>query len=286
MKFPVIVETEADWGWSIPKFEGIYVDRDAKQWRRKLDGYEGKITELLSMPTVGINDEKKSRVVIFEDQYSNYGVFSTDEAGLIKFEVEHEYNRLQKNKQYAVRFHVGEKDLLAPAKGYRGYLKDSGQFVSMKDKIEKLPKAKRLIGAIHGYVWGPAVVYGTDINSRKAKPLIRRLVAAGESGVDEPAKWVWEQLNKEEKKTLKEAAKSEWVYAYQKNMLAAGIDRIAKDRKLQNTKAFGEYTSRVGELRKEASVAEVVKGNFEVLNSHLGMYLMDMRNGVMEYLLE
>jgi hypothetical protein len=72
-------------------------------------------------------------------------------------------------KEYGLAFELGTNSLVEPARLYRRWLIQRGEFVSLKDKIHQTPEAEKLLGAAHVYLWGNGV----------SSNMIHQLAAAG-----------------------------------------------------------------------------------------------------------
>ncbi|QQE12755.1 hypothetical protein JD969_04645 [Planctomycetota bacterium] len=269
--FPIITEQSNDKAWTLPIFEGIYVNKHATQWRDKLSRIEGEsLTEKLSMPAIGILGQNAMRIVIFEDQYSNYIESSQDTQGNLQFSIAHRFNRLQKNKSYSVLFKIQNNDLLGVAKAYRQYVIETDQFVSLSDKFEYAPQGKRMIGAIQGYLWGDKLVYGDDLNSKQCKAFAKRLIAASENKKDSAATWWWGNMTEEQQKQVREVAAEEWVSMYTKNNFSLIIDQFAQNIEVQNTPVFQSFTDPNVKLSTETPIHKVVEANMAVFQQAYG----------------
>ncbi|WP_432797579.1 glycoside hydrolase [Poriferisphaera sp. WC338] len=248
--FPIIKEIDSQDEWIMPFFEGVRITHDNKVWRNKLLTIKNEsLLEKLSFPAFSLHNPQNNtaRVYLIQDQFHNTLTFSSsspqpkssasetalsavDSDKPIQLTITHAFTPVQKERSYTVRFSLDKPDdLLLPAKKYRTYLKQTGQFVSLKDKIKITPKAQRLIGAIHAYVWGPQIVDGNDLSPKAAKAFATKIIIAENQNHKETltAK-IWSMLTPAEQTLIKEIAAEEWVNAYQRRKLAAILDRLIR----------------------------------------------------------
>ncbi len=148
----------------LPLHEGYYIPADDAAWRDELIHAHGEVntTEDLTLPVIGLSWPDRVLSVLFATPFNNTVRFAADGQGTA-MTVEHAFNALNQTDAYTVVAHLDGPDWLAPAKRYRQWLQAQGGFVSLKDKLDRLPDGGKLIGASHVYLWGDRLLVEQDV---------------------------------------------------------------------------------------------------------------------------
>ncbi len=153
--WPVIENTESIQGYIFPFFEGSYVPTDDLTWRDFLcDRGPINTTAGLSMPFWGLDLGERTLTYILTNPFNNQILFRETETSDLGMRVSHAFTPNWERKRYGVRLSLGAASPIEPAKQYRQWLIEKGEFVSFAEKIEKVPAAEKLRGAAHVYLWG------------------------------------------------------------------------------------------------------------------------------------
>ena len=153
--WPVIENTESIHGYIFPFFEGSYVPKDDLTWRDFLcDRGPINTTAGLSMPFWGLDLGERTLTYILTNPFNNQIHFSETAMSDLGMRVSHAFTPNWERKRYGVRLSLGAGSPVEPAKQYRQWLIEKGEFVSFPEKIEKVPAAEKLLGAAHVYLWG------------------------------------------------------------------------------------------------------------------------------------
>ena len=153
--WPVIENTESIHGYIFPFFEGSYVPKDDLTWRDFLcDRGPINTTAGLSMPFWGLDLGERTLTYILTNPFNNQIHFSETATSDLGMQVSHAFTPNWERKRYGVRLSLGAASPVEPAKQYRQWLIENGEFVSFAEKIEKVPAAEKLLGAAHVYLWG------------------------------------------------------------------------------------------------------------------------------------
>ena len=165
-------------GWILPMSEGRYVPVDDEQWIEHLVG-RGPMntTASLSMPWIALDLDGATLTFVFENAFDNEVCFFDDE-GRLGVRVTHRFQENWNQHEYAVTVLVGEDSPIAPARLYRDWLRERGELVTMPEKIARLPRAERLLGAVHMYLWGNQTLAREDIPRPHWSDFCRRLISA------------------------------------------------------------------------------------------------------------
>ena len=108
----------------------------------------------LSMPFWGLDLGERTLTYILTNPFNNQIHFSETETSDLGMRVSHAFTPNWERKRYGVRLSLGAGSPVEPAKQYRQWLIEKGEFVSFAEKIEKVPAAEKLLGAAHVYLWG------------------------------------------------------------------------------------------------------------------------------------
>ncbi|MGL4605661.1 MAG: glycoside hydrolase [Iodobacter sp.] len=151
-------------GLLLPLFEGSYIPTQDKAWRKALaNEYSGiNTTEGLSLPALGLDYGPQVISVLFANPFNNQLNFKPGQEG-IGIAASHDFTSLDFSRPYEVQIALNGSDWLAPAKRYRQWSQDNGQFVSLKEKLAAAPDGEKLIGASHVYVWGQRLLSPSDV---------------------------------------------------------------------------------------------------------------------------
>lgn len=153
--WPVIENTESTHGYIFPFFEGSYVPKDDITWRDFLrDRGPINTTAGLSMPFWGLDLGERTLTYILTNPFNNQIHFSETETFDLGMQVSHAFTSNWERKRYGIRISLGGASPVEPAKQYRQWLIEKGEFVSFAEKIEKVPATEKLLGAAHVYLWG------------------------------------------------------------------------------------------------------------------------------------
>lgn len=169
LTWPIVEGTSALRGYILPFSEGSYVPRDDTTWQDFLCE-QGPLntTAGLSMPFWGLDFAHSTLTYILTNPFNNKLAFSkTAEFGL-GMQVSHAFTPNWKRKRYGIRIALGEASPIAPAKQYRRWLMENGEFVSFAEKVARLPDAEKLLGAAHIYLWGGKLLSQYDVTDWKA----------------------------------------------------------------------------------------------------------------------
>ena len=156
--WPVSGPPDADVSYIIPKAEGLLISpRDqiwlSKAWPRQLDTMSD-----FSLPLWGVMGRGYTLTFILSNPFDNEFIFR-DTGGGLAWSVQHEFKRNWSKKEFGCDIVLGPESPIEPARIFRRRLIDSGQFVSMREKIARTPEAEKLLGAPHAYLWNlsPAI---------------------------------------------------------------------------------------------------------------------------------
>lgn len=155
--FPRIGEQTGLKAWILPFGEGNYVPAKDNAWRQHLlQTGAFNTTEGLSFPAWGLDFGRFGITYLLTNPYNNE--FQFEEKGNRLFgALTHQFTKNTKRKEYEVQIALGTASPLEVAKRYRTWLQNSSQFVTLREKIQRVPEAGRLQGAAHVYLWGDGV---------------------------------------------------------------------------------------------------------------------------------
>lgn len=209
--------------WILPLHEGSYVPSDHAEWLQYLTGRGATdTTEGLSMPFWGLDCGDYTLTYIATNELNNAFRFEARD-GRLTMRFLHEFTRNWDRKEYGFVVRLGGPSPIEPARKYREWLVDRGEFVSMREKIERTPDVAKLLGAAHIYLWGDKLLTRHDVRDWPAfvttlrtstTPPVRRLIA---------------RLSDDATAALADIDVDDLVYKYLKNTLTDGISDALSD---------------------------------------------------------
>lgn len=156
--WPIIREAKPLKALVWPRWEGCYIPLDDPKWIVHLVKYgEWNTLEGITMPFWGLDCGDYSLTCIITNPCNNRIVFSKTD-GRLEARFTHEFtpNNAVKEYGFVIRL-AGNPSPVEPARQFRKWLIESGKFVSMQEKMKRVPRASRLLGAPHVYLWGDGV---------------------------------------------------------------------------------------------------------------------------------
>lgn len=222
-------ETDHEFNWPVitgdqyylPLGEGKRVPKDDPVWNGYLKGKTFAVMEQLSMPFWSAAQGDHAIVTVLENPYRSNLIFSETKENI--FTLNHEFPKIDPQKEQRFRFYLTDNDPVAAAKIYRSYVMEKGEFVTLKEKEAKNPDIQKLYGAPHIYLWGELIISPENVDWQA----FRR---AMDSSVMEYLKWSIAQLDSGEEavNALAEIATQNYVGEYQKDILCRALSELLK----------------------------------------------------------
>jgi hypothetical protein len=149
----------------VPRDEGSYVPLDDPEWMDHLvsEG-RGRLMEGFSMPFIGIDFGEVTATVISATPFNTEYEFQRLPTG-VALGLKHQFTRLDRTKDYGFVVRFGAGSPVEPAKVYRQWLQEQEGFVSYATKMKRVPRAERLLGAMHAYLWEAGYLHRLDIKN-------------------------------------------------------------------------------------------------------------------------
>jgi hypothetical protein len=110
-------------------------------------------TDGLSMPFWGLDYGDHTVTYLLTNPFNNTLAFR-DASGKLIARFTHQFTRNHPVKEYGLEISLGPGSPVEPARRYRRWLVERGEFVRMKEKIRRTPDAAKLLGAAQAYLWG------------------------------------------------------------------------------------------------------------------------------------
>jgi hypothetical protein len=267
--FPVIPETVSAKGWILPFFEGVYAPCGDDKWAAFLTSRgEMNTTADLTMPFLGLDHGHATLTCILTNPFNNQLEFRRGPEQALRARLTHQFTRNHPMKEYGVIFEVGTNSLVEPARLYRQWLIQRGEFVSFKDKIRKTPEAQKLLGAAHAYLWGHELLTQADVTDWKK--FAREIKVQGEAPSASPAKRLWSLMKPEVRDCVTQLVQAESADRYMKSLIADDLNRLLMEPNLYDEVAWRgialdtECATLLKSDRARLSQADLCR-----LNSHL-----------------
>ncbi len=236
--WPIIPATQQIRGYILPMFEGVYAPANDKVWMDHLIDYGPMDTTAdLSMPFVGLDYGGRTVTYIFGNIFDNRIVFQRNKRA-VDTSVTHTFVGNWDRWEYTVVIELGDGSPVTPAKKYRDYLVERGELVTMAQKIGANPRADRLLGAAHAYLWDAGVFSHPDATDWKgfcAKLVEEDDAEAGDA--DTIGKRLWESLNGDGRQAVADIVGEQWPSKYLKSIAAAQVSAFLESELVQSADA-------------------------------------------------
>lgn len=155
--WPVFEQDAKLRGLILPRWEGCYAPVNDPIWVDYLIDQGGWDTLAgLCMPFWGIDRGAYTVTYLAINPYNNQLDFSRSD-GKLMGRFTHEFPSINPKKEYGFLISLGNPSPVQPALRYRQWLIEQNQFVSWKEKLQAVPKAERLRGAMQIYLWGDGI---------------------------------------------------------------------------------------------------------------------------------
>ncbi|MBN1477207.1 hypothetical protein JXA47_10675 [Candidatus Sumerlaeota bacterium] len=237
--WPVIPASPEIKAWILPLAEGHFVPADDAEWIENLvDRSPHDTTASLSMPWIALDLEGCTLTYIFENPFDNEITFENQD-GRLAARVTHEFKDNWDELEFPITVVVGDDDPLAPARIYRQWLIDRGEFVSMAEKIEVLPRAERLLGAAQIYLFGNQALAREDIPRREWPDFCRALATAEEGSMGHR---VFTSLSDEAHQQVLDLPSAEWADNHMTGQIVHGISAVFAEGEITPAELQAEFS--------------------------------------------
>ena len=278
--WPVVQKTSNMKALIWPRWEGCYIPLDDSRWEDYLVDRGGCDTlEGLSMPFWGLDCGNFSLTYIITNPYNNEIQFQQANDGL-GFRFTHEFTSLAPRKDFGFLIRLGDNSSpVEPAKQFRQWLIEQGKFVSMKEKIKKVPNAVRLLGAPHVYIWGDAPFSRHDIPGPKWRPFCKKLVEQASTAEASPSKKIKQLMTPEHWAEVVEVVDTQWPSQYLKSQVANELSRLLAMKDFYDEASWrgvtlpDEAVELIENDRDELSSAELCRMNSLVLHAAFEQFM-------------
>ncbi len=226
--WPILLNDRTVQAYILPLFEGSYVPSGNAQWLSFLtENSPMNTTEGLSMPFWGVDCGTYTLTYVLTNTFNNELVFENRE-GRIAMRCTDEFTKNWEKKEYGLLICLGKASPVEPARQYRKWLIEQGQFVSLQDKIKKVSGVKKLLGAAHIYLWGDALITRHDVLDWKR--FTAELMQQGKASQLLPGKRIWELMSPEIRKAVAEISSMEYPYAFIKSQVTNELSNLLEHR--------------------------------------------------------
>ena len=120
----------------------------------------------------------------------------------------------------------GNDSPVEPAKKFRDWLKQQGRLVAMGEKIRKIPRTERLLGAAHVYLWGDEPFSRHDIPRNKWQSFCQELLDQAQAPGPSVGRRIKELMEPEQWAEVVGISKLQWPDNYTKTQVANELSRL------------------------------------------------------------
>jgi len=135
-----------------PESEGLYIPVRDPFWLEHI-GTECRDTEGGVMPFWGFQFERATVAYLLPNDLRNQLCFDTSR-GRLSLKTSHRFIGRDGMPAYEVKIVLAKSSPIGPALAYRDWLVRTGRHVSFAEKVRRVPEARKLLGAMHAYLWG------------------------------------------------------------------------------------------------------------------------------------
>ena len=263
-----------------PRADGSWIPLDNRRWvDYMIEHGQWNTLEGLSMPFWGLDCDELSLTYIATNPYNNAIDFNRKD-GKLEMTFTHEFTPFQTEKEYGFVIRLsGDGSPIEPARQFRDWLKLRGQFVAMDEKIRKIPKTERLLGAAHAYLWGDEPFSRHDIPASKWRSFCQELVEQTQAPSPSPGKRIKELMGAERWAEVVGISKSQWPDNYTKTQVANELSRLLGRKDFFDDNSWNEVPlqRRVLELlgdRDTLSLAELCRMNSLLLHGAFEKFML------------
>ena len=207
-----------------PKGEGYYIPMNHKAWTTYLLQDPWNPMEELSMPFWGVASPASVLTYIMSNPYHSRIQFSQASTGWL-MQSSHRFVLSDNSCQFIICLNP-DNSPVGSATQYRNWLMENHQFVSMSDKIKQTPKAERLLGAAHIYLWGDDYFTRHDVKPKQWQALCGKIIQESNQTTTSPGKKIKSYLTPELWNQLIEVSTSQWAYRYIQDQVVIGLNQV------------------------------------------------------------
>lgn len=210
-----------------PRWEGCYIPLDDAKWTDYLVNYgEWNTLEGITMPFWGLDCGDYSLTCIVTNSCNNKIIFSKPD-GRLQSGFTHEFtpNNAVKEYGFVIRL-AGNPSPVEPAMQFRKWLIENGKFVSMREKMKLVPKAARLLGAPHVYLWGDGLLTRHDIGVKQWQPWCRKLIEQSKADGPSVGKRIKELMDPAHWAQVVEISGLDYPYAFIEDEVTAELSLL------------------------------------------------------------
>jgi hypothetical protein len=221
LTFPLLGPAHGRKAFLLPIAEGNHVPVGDSWWAAYLKEHGPEDTlEGLTMPFVGVDLGGETATYIFTDRFHNRLAFD-DVGGRVGLSVTHVVQARPPHSAWTVRIVLGGPSPVEPARVYRRWLMAHDMFVTMREKIRRVPETEKLLGAAQAYLWGGAVLSRHDVKDWRAFCL--RLGAGSGDAAPRNVRRAWEALSPEARAAASGIERGAWPDRYATGLIAQSL---------------------------------------------------------------
>jgi hypothetical protein len=266
--WPVVNSERSVRAWILPMFEGVYAPADDAKWVSFLQKQSPmSTTEGVGLPFWGWDCGDFTLTWMVTNPFNNELMFEGRD-GRLHAQFKHEFTRNNPVKEFGFVIQFGKASPIEPARIYRRWIQGRGEFVSMKEKIQRTPGAGKLLGAAHVYLWGDEILSTDDIKDWKG--FSKQLSTQGANTNASPGRHIWSAMRPEIQKVVVGMDKMEWVDRYSKTQVTEELGRLLVQKNFYDAGSWrgvtlDETTRNLLTRNGELTEAELCRRNCKLL---------------------
>lgn len=250
-----------------PYWEGRYVPLDDERWRAFLLKDEWNTLDGLCMPFWGLQSPHGDITFIATNRFNNAIRFH-EEQDTLRADFTHTFPKSKSEWACGFVIRLNESTSpVEPAREYRRWLMERGEFVPMAEKLRQTPKAAWLLGAPHVYLWGDTFLSRHDIKPRVWQSFCQSLLEQSRSETPSVGRRVHDLMDDASWKQVEEIATTQWPGRYLETEVANALSALLERQDFYEASSWENVTipqetrELLGRDPESLSVAEVCRMN-------------------------
>lgn len=251
-------------GIVLPLAEGFYVPVHERLWQEFVSNESPiRTMDTLSMPLWGMDWGERSLTYILTNPFDNDLAFARQGDG-IELRLTHMFQSNYREMRYGLMIVPGDASPVEPARVFPKCLLQTGQLVSLRQKLEKAPNLEKLFGAAHAYLWADGVMDAEDVQQWP------ELVNALRQPKDARARRIASLLPAATQKALDESRNERFVSKYLRTVVMSSLNEAIGKRDLYRSELWPlDSLPAAAQRLVKKGLAQLTRPEVAKLNGHL-----------------
>ncbi|MGG0257016.1 glycoside hydrolase [Bacillus toyonensis] len=232
--------------YTLPLWEGKNIPNNDSDWKQFLKDQDFSFIESFSMRFFALNKSKYSIMYIADNMYNNNIHFTADSD--IQFSFTHQYPSINNNKEYGFRLYVTDKNPVSMANIYKNYIKEKGEFKTLKEKAKINPNIRKLYGSPHIYFWDHS---GISVENIKWDKFTKKMDGIFTNWISHLLQANTEDGSKDFVTVMQDIKKQKTINENQQKVIVNAINQVLKLEQLYNQDIFSNPDAQTNKMVKK-----------------------------------